>query len=283
MTGRYDLRFGIHGASEEENELQLSEVTLAEELKSAGYRTNLVGKWHLGMSSFSRTPMYRGFDHFYGYLGGHIDYWTKKYGSHLDLHNDDELVTDEAALDVEAHSEFVYATEAVRIIHDHAENFANQPMFMYFASQLMHTTWEAVDSYMERCVDEDADTDQQTYCAMNLMLDAVVTKVVCALEETNMMKSTVFVMMSDNGGTQAMEGNNYPFRGGKGSMLRGGQSVPGFIVAPTALLPRSRVGGTYSGQVHVTDWLPTLMGLATGRGLAVIPETTSMALICGVQ
>eukprot|EP01034_Spumella_vulgaris_P041853 gene41853-51875_t len=85
MTGRYALRFGMHASVDEDEELYLTEVTMAEELKSAGYRTNLVGKWHLGMSSLSRTPTYRGFDHFYGYLGGHIDYWSKKYGDHLDL------------------------------------------------------------------------------------------------------------------------------------------------------------------------------------------------------
>jgi arylsulfatase A-like enzyme len=241
----------MHGSVDENEELYLSEVTMAEELKSAGYRTNLVGKWHLGMSSLARTPTYRGFDHFYGNLGDQTDYWRKTNSDVLlDLHNDADLETDVTALDAEAHSEFVYAAEAVRVIHDHAENHAKDPMFLYFASQLMQAPHEALASYIALCADNDATSEQQAYCAMNLMLDKVVTKVVCALESTKMMDNTVFVMMSDNGG--ATEGSNYPFRGGKGSLFRGAHSVPAFIVAPSSMIPSSRVGGTYDGQMHVT-------------------------------
>eukprot|EP01034_Spumella_vulgaris_P028547 gene28547-35426_t len=162
MTGRYALRFGMHGVSDSETELFLSEMTMAEELKTAGYRTNLVGKWHLGMTSWARTPTHRGFDYFYGYLGGYIDYWTKTISGYQDLMENTHLVSD-----------------------------------------------------------------------------------------------------ADNGGHPKMIGNTYPYRGSKGSYYRGGDSVPGFIYGPSNLVPKNRVGGTYDGQVHVTDWLPTLMGLAT--------------------
>jgi hypothetical protein len=93
LTGRYATRFGMHGSDKDIVEVPLTEVTLAEELKSAGYRTYLIGKWHLGWSSLSHTPTYRGFDYYYGYLGGFVDYWTKKYGSHLDLTENESLVT----------------------------------------------------------------------------------------------------------------------------------------------------------------------------------------------
>ena len=80
MTGRLAIRLGLQGAADDFGpELPLAEVTLAQELKSAGYKTYLIGKWHLGMSSASRTPTYRGFDYFYGYYNSYIDYWTKTF------------------------------------------------------------------------------------------------------------------------------------------------------------------------------------------------------------
>jgi arylsulfatase B/arylsulfatase I/J len=266
MTGRYALRFGMNGAEGDSEELYLSEVTMAEELKSAGYRTNLVGKWHLGMSSLARTPTHRGFDHFFGYLGGYVDYWTKKYGSHQDLTLGTDLVSDESLLDPTVHSEYLYSAEAVRVIQDHAENYSSQPMFLYFASQLLHTVWEAPDTFIAQCsaVNSDATSEQQTYCAMNLMLDEVVGNITCALEASGMAENTLFILVSDNGGTAAMSGNNYPYKGGKGSLFRGAESVPGFIYGSDSLIPVHRRGGVYAGQMHVTDWLPTLMGLATG-------------------
>jgi hypothetical protein len=94
LTGRYATRFGMHGSDKDIVEVPSAEVFLSEELKSAGYRTYMVGKWHLGWSALAKTPTFRGFDYFYGYLGGFIDYWTKKYGTHQDLTENTRLVTD---------------------------------------------------------------------------------------------------------------------------------------------------------------------------------------------
>lgn len=93
LTGRYPFRLGLQ-EEKDHAELPLTEATLAEEMKTAGYQTYMVGKWHLGMSSLARTPTHRGFDYFYGFYGGHIDYWTKTYGNFVDLHDGDELVSD---------------------------------------------------------------------------------------------------------------------------------------------------------------------------------------------
>eukprot|EP01034_Spumella_vulgaris_P028918 gene28918-35871_t len=263
MTGRYALRFGMHGSTLDDQELYLEEVTMAEELKSAGYRTNLVGKWHLGMSTLSRTPTYRGFDYFYGYLGGFIDYWTKKYGSHLDFSENTDLITDADSLSSSVHSEDLYVAAATAVINDHAKNYATQPMFLYFASQLIHTPWAAPTKYMDRCSDDGATEDQMTYCAMNLMLDEVVGKLTCALDAAGMNDNTLFVLAGDNGGNHLMDGNTYPYRGSKGSFYRGGESVPAFISGSGNLIPKSRMGTQYEGQMHVTDWLPTIMRLAS--------------------
>jgi len=141
-------------------------------------------------------------------------------------------------------------------------------MFLYYGLQLLHADWAAPKSFIARCStsDEANNLDESTnvYCAMNLMLDEIIGNLTCALEKYGMAENTVLIVASDNGGYAGMAGSNYPYRGSKGTLARGGDSVPAFVVAPPSLLPATSKGSTYAGQMHVTDWLPTIMGLATG-------------------
>ena len=256
MTGRYALRFGMHGAPDEA-ELPTQEVTMAEELKTAGYRTYLVGKWHLGWSSLEKTPNQRGFDYFYGYLGGHIDYWTKYFmGTNLDLNQNGVLVANESELDSEYHSAFLFQSKVEDVIYNHATEHKSEPMFLYYAAQLVHSDWAAPESYKARCTSSEELNELEktylTYCAMNLMLDEVVGNLTCALQQNHMADNTVIILASDNGGYAAMPGNNYPYRGSKGTLSRGGDSVPAFVYAPNSLMPKSMRGTEYAGQMHVT-------------------------------
>ena len=261
MTGRYPFRLGL---SEEKagGELPLAEVTLAEELKAAGYRTYLVGKWHLGMSSTARLPTYRGFDYFYGFLNGFVDYWTKEYSGYLDLQNGDALETDQALISSDLHNAYLMSCKTVDAINTHATTYKTQPMFLYAALQLIHEDWAAPQVFIDRCNDGGASADRAVYCAMNLMVDEVVANVTCALNANGMADNTVLILASDNGGVQTMPGNNHPLKGSKGSFFRGGLSAPAFIHG--SVVPAELQGTAYAGEMHVTDWLPTLMGLATG-------------------
>jgi arylsulfatase A-like enzyme len=257
LTGRYAMRLGLWQAHENA-ELPLSETTIAQEMKSAGYRTALVGKWHQGYSSPDHLPMNRGFDIFYGYLNGYVDYWTKSYGTHLDLHNGYDLETDAALLDPSVHNAFVLQSKVEQLIADHATNHADQPLFLYYAMQLIHGVWAAPEEYLQRCsfpssssVEDDYVRDvEYKYCAMNIMLDEAIANLTCTLESFDMVDNTVMVVVSDNGGEQTVSGNSYPFRGGKGSHFRGGISTTGFI--HSALIPDSMKGQSYDGQFHIT-------------------------------
>jgi arylsulfatase A-like enzyme len=253
----------MHGNTVDIIELPLAEVTIAEELKSAGYRTNLVGKWHMGYSTWSKTPTFRGFDSFYGFYGGQIDYWTKMDGPNLDFHDGLAVASDAYTLSPSTHSAYLYQQRAEAVIADHALNYADQPMFMYYASQLIHDAWQAPTRFLTRCYDSTATSDQTAYCAMNLMLDEVVGNLTCALERSGMLDNTLFVLVSDNGGLPSMTGNSYPFKGAKGSVYRGGVSANGFVYGSSNIIPTARRGTKYSGLMHVTDWLPTLMSAAT--------------------
>lgn len=272
LTGRYPIRLGLAEAGENA-ELPLSEITLAQEMQSAGYRTYMVGKWHLGYSTPAHTPAQRGFDSSYTYYNGFVDYWSKKYEKYLDLHNGEDLVTEAAEISSDLHNGYLMETKAENAIADHVTNYPGQPMFLYYAMQLIHGVWSAPDVFLDRCgaplLEEgftyDAYTSNVTYqyCALNLMLDEAIGNLTCALESQGMAENTILVIVSDNGGEESIIGNSYPFIGNKGSFYRGGLSGTGLI--HSKLLPKSVRGQSYTGQMHVTDWLPTLMGLATNN------------------
>ena len=267
LTGRYPIRLGLWQA-QDGAELPLTEVTLGQEMKSAGYQTYMVGKWHLGFSTLQHCPKQRGFDSVYGYWNGFVDYWTKFYGTSLDLHNGPTLVTASNELSSGLHNGILLQTKAEAAIADHALNYPTKPMFLYYAMQLIHGVWKAPQSYLDRCGVPTGITDPYVqnvtynYCAMNVMLDEAIANLTCALEAHNMANNTIMVLVSDNGGEATVKGNSYPYRGNKGSVYRGGVSATGFV--HSKLLPASARGSKYYGQMHVTDWLPTLMGLATG-------------------
>lgn len=268
LTGRYPIRLGLWKSSDGA-ELPLSEVTLGQEMQSAGYRTYMVGKWHLGFSTAKHTPTHRGFDSSYSYWNGFVDYWTKSYASYTDLHNGVDLVTDPEELSSDLHNGILMQTKAEAAIADHAANYNDQPMFLYYAMQLIHGEWSAPESYLQRCSIPTTITDDyvrnvtHNYCALNVMLDEAVANLTCALETYGMADNTVLVLVSDNGGEQTVKGNSYPFLGNKGSYFLGGLSATGLVHSKK--IPVAARGSPYYGQMHVTDWLPTLMGLATNN------------------
>jgi arylsulfatase A-like enzyme len=267
LTGRYPLRLGLM-EQHVDSELPLSEITLAQEMKSAGYKTYMVGKWHLGMSTTSHLPVSRGFDSHYGYLSGFIDYWNKT-DTHgfLDLRNGYDLVRKESALSDELHSAYLFQSEAEKVIEAHVESFPDQPFFLYYAMQLIHGEWTAPESYKERCsypetIDDDYVREvTYNYCAMNVMMDEMVANLMCKLDELKLSENTVVVLASDNGGESTVSPNSMPFVGHKGTYFRGGTAATAMI--HSKLIPEKSRGSKYYGTMHVTDWLPTLMNVAT--------------------
>jgi arylsulfatase A-like enzyme len=275
ITGRYALRLGFEECDENDGaELPLSETTLAQEMKSAGYRTYMVGKWHLGYSSDARTPLYRGFDRFYGYYNAYIDYWTKDYSEYLDLQNEGSVENDTTLISSDYHAAYIFNDKVEQMIKDHAISYASTPMFLYYALQLVHYPREAPDIYIARC-STSYDENAAIYCAQNLMLDEAIANVTCALKSHGLYDNSIIVIAGDNGGEGSINGTSYPFRGNKFDTYNGGVRTNAFVHSP--LIDDSLRGQTYSGRLHVTDWMPTLMGLATNN------EWTNTTEIDGVD
>ena len=125
----------------------------------------MVGKWHVGFSTTGHKPLARGFDSFYGYLTGKINYWTKQsdYDGYLDLYDGNQLVTNKEEISSDKHTTFLLQEKVEEVIKNHAQkqsaaatsssvnNNNYKPMFLYYALQMIHSSVSAPDAYVQRC------------------------------------------------------------------------------------------------------------------------------------
>jgi arylsulfatase B len=219
----------------------------------------------LGYETLQNCPTNRGFDYFYGYYNGFIDYESKKYAHFVDLQENDEIVTDEVALDTNLHAGYLFETKAEEAIAYHASRFPKKPMFMYYAMQLVHSPYEAPQRFIDRCMDPSlsddlASSDLYNFCAMNLMLDEAVANLTCSLKANGMNDNSILVIASDNGGDPLISGSSYPFRGAKGSYSRGGVSATAVVIS--SMIPEALKGTVYPGNMHITGITISILFLA---------------------
>jgi len=253
MTGRYQTRFGHEfNPSGGKEGLPLTEQTLADRLRSAGYMTGLVGKWHLGTDP-SMHPQQRGFTEFFGFLGGAHDYFKPEgilrgttQVSELDYTTD------------------AFGREAVSFI----ERNKGRPWFLYLSFNAVHTPMQATDDRLAR-FSNITDPRRHTYAAMMLAMDEAVGRVRQKLAETGLEKTTLVMFISDNGGP-TMQGvtvngsRNDPLRGSKRTTLEGGIRVPFAVSWPGHLKP-----GTFDSPVIQLDLHSTALAAA---GVQIRPE-----------
>jgi arylsulfatase A-like enzyme len=267
MTGRYPMRYGLQmgvipsGAS---YGLDTSELTLPTALKTAGYRTSLVGKWHLGHADKKFWPRQRGFDSFYGALIGEIDHFSHSSHGVVDWFRDNERVIEDG------YDTDLFGDEAVRQIGSHD---AKTPLFLYLAFTAPHTPLLAPKAWLDRYA-HIKDDNRRAYAAMVSAMDHQIGRVLKALDDRGLTKDTLIIFHSDNGGTrdrmfvgEAAVGGDLPadngkLRAGKGTVYEGGTRVDALVSWPGQIAP-----GTRAGPFHVVDMMPTLAGLA-GASLA---------------
>lgn len=278
MTGRYPMRYGLQTLvifPSHTYGLPTDERTLPQALKDAGYKTLMVGKWHLGHADRKFWPNNRGFDHFYGNVVGEVDYFTRERGGVIDWQRNGKF------LEEDGYYTKLIGDEAVKLID---EQNANQPFFLYFASLAPHAPYQAPDQYVKQYAGVKDETWQK-YAGMITGLDDQVGRVVSELEKKGLRDNTIIMFSSDNGGAinalfatgarspeertesggvaldQKPPASNGKFRGGKASLYEGGVRVPAFVNWPAKLRPR-----VVNEPLHVVDVMPTLLALAGGRG-----------------
>ncbi|XP_035663830.1 arylsulfatase B-like [Branchiostoma floridae] len=265
MTGRYQIHFGLQHSiiwPPQPSGLPLDEVTLPQRLKEWGYSTHIVGKWHLGFYKEEYTPLHRGFDTFYGFLTGSENHFSHRNSggmpgfrpgwNGLDLRDQNRPVTDQNG----TYSTHLFAKKAIEVI---AQQDKSKPMFLYLPFQAVHAPLQAPQKYiaMYRHIN---DYNRRMYAAMTTAMDEAVGNITDALKQYGLWDNTVLVFSTDNGGQVMAGGNNWPLRGWKGSLWEGGIRGVGFVNSP---LIKAK-GRTSDALIHISDWFPTLVGLAGG-------------------
>jgi arylsulfatase A-like enzyme len=247
LTGRYPTHTGVYtivspGASWG---LPLGERTLAEALRSAGYRTALTGKWHLGEFEKAYQPNARGFDHQYGHFFGMLDYFTHERMNKLDWFRNGE------ALKEEGYTTHLIATEACRLIEtgDKAK-----PLFLYVPFNGVHSPFQVPDEYVKPYAHLQG--NRQKLAGMLAAVDEAIGRIEASLRQAGMLEETLIVFSSDNGGPHP--GNNTPLRDFKGSIFEGGVRAAAFATWPGRVPSGARV----REPMHMVDWYPTLLGIA---------------------
>jgi arylsulfatase A-like enzyme len=237
MTGRYQQRFGheFNPGPDPEGDvgLPLIETTIAQRLKDAGYKTGMVGKWHLGDDT-KFHPVNRGFQEFFGFLGGARSYFpipaaTPLPGARmyrgLDVLPEDQPYTTDT-----------FAREATAFIDRHAK----EPFFLYLSFNAVHGPMHATEKYLSR-FPEIKDEKRRTYAGMMSAMDDGIGAVLAKLEEQKLTDNTLIFFVADNGGpTPVNASNNLPLRATKATTWEGGIRVP-YLIQWKGRVPAGKV------------------------------------------
>ena len=170
--------------------LTLDKTLLSERLQALGYRTHVVGKWHLGFCSDKFTPTNRGFDSFRGFYLGAEDYFNHKRSGFYDFRRDkvvDKTVAGRYSTDI-------ITREAVTIIDEHVSGHSDQPLFLYLPYQAVHGPLEAPRSEMARVRKSSSNQPRDIYRAMMSRLDRGVAGIVNKLKKEGMWNNTILGM-----------------------------------------------------------------------------------------
>ncbi len=291
LTGRYQQRFGHEfnpnwDATSTTHGLPLSEKTIADHLRAAGYTTGIVGKWHQGAHP-QFHPNRRGFDEFFGFLGGghrylpgsHVDVEVgagRKAATNADAEHAGPMLRNSVEEPEAPELTTKLGEEAAASVTRHARD--TKPWFLYLAFNAPHTPLQARADMLKKFA-HIADERRRTYAAMVATVDESVGRVLAALEATSQRERTLVFFFSDNGGPMtkrnANASINTPLRGQKGDIYEGGNRVP-FLVSWPARIPAGR---TYDQPVISLDVLPTALGAARATRDAKLPPLDGVDLV----
>lgn len=271
MAGRYQQRFGFetnpaYDPANPKMGIDEGEKLFPKRLQEVGYKTGAIGKWHLGAAA-EFHPLNRGFDYFYGFLGGGHDYFridgTKKvWEAYLQ-----PLVRNKKSDNFEGYLTTALSKDAANFVKDNKK----EPFFLYVAYNAPHMPLQAPKEDIARYA-HIKDKKRRVYAAMVDVMDRGIGTVIQSLKDNGIYENTLIFFLSDNGGPQSKAGStkgwngsdNKPFRGGKGNLYDGGVHVPFFASWPNKFKP----GTVIDYPVNSLDIGRTAVELAGGDALA---------------
>lgn len=254
MTGRYPARTPVGliepltGSSlDSAVGLTPDQTSLPALLKKSGYETFLIGKWHLGFLP-SHSPNKNGFDEFFGYHGGGLDYI-----SHKDPNGNNDLYENEEPISKEGYMTDLIMEKVVDVL----KRKHNKPFFLNVMFNSPHWPWQKPGDKVYpagmRWVDGGS---PETFAAMIKSMDDAVGTILRILDETKLSSNTIVIFTSDNGGERFSDMGVYSGR--KPILKEGGIKVPAFIRWPGKI-----PANTVTTQAAITmDWTATILSLA---------------------
>lgn len=257
ITGRYQyrLRAGLEEPikpNEDTLGLPPNHPTLPSLLKKKGYKTALIGKWHLGyLPKFS--PLKSGYDEFFGNYGGAIDYFTHKGFTTAS----DGVFEGETPVEINGYYTDIIKSHAISFL---SKNATNSPFFLSLHFTAPHWPWEGpkdleASQGLKSLFHYDGGSIEK-YGEMVKSLDSSIGEILKTLDALGISDNTIVIFTSDNGGERFS--NNWPFSGQKTELLEGGIRVPAVIRWPRKI-QKNRI----NEQVCISmDWLPTLLAAA---------------------
>jgi arylsulfatase A-like enzyme len=252
--------------------IRSGETTFVAQLRSSGYRTHLVGKWHLGHGQDRFWPTAHGFQTFFGHTGGCVDFYTCHYANRPDWYRGKSLVQ------TEGYATDEIADEALRLLKGFAsgsEADVQNPWYLHVAYNAPHfgKAWDVENGRPQNIMQPKAsdlkrvggiaDPLRRSFAAKVVGMDDGIGRLLDVLESTGQARNTLVVFMTDHGGDPNYGGSNEPLRGGKATLYEGGLRVPCLVRYPGVV-----AAGTESHSIaSAIDWYPTFAELANIENL----------------
>ena len=278
MTGRYSTRTGVWHTIMGRSLMNPEEVTIAELFADNGYRTGMIGKWHLG-DNYPLRPQDQGFEEVFYHPAGGVGQGPDYFGND---YFDDTYVRNGVLEPVEGYVTDVWFDDALSFIDKHQD----EPFFLYLATNAPHGPYYVEDRYARPYADSGATSTMSRFLGMITNIDENMGRLVDRLDELNLADNTILIFMTDNGSAEgwsdrrkeegAWPGFNAGMRAGKGSEFDGGHRVPFFIRWPKGNLGGGRDVDQLTAHIDVLPTLAELCQLDLPAGVSL--DGTSLAM-----
>ena len=219
LTGMYQQRFGheCNLDSDVNNSFDPNQITIAEALKTEGYTTGLIGKWHLGDKT-QNHPLKNGFDYFWGFISGARNYFYNP--NEVNRNSIRNVVENYSQTKFEGYLTDVLGEKAISFIDKN--NQSNNPFFLFLSFNAPHTPMQAKEEVLQKF----KDNPRQVYASMMWSMDEAIGNVIDALKENNQYDNTIIYFLSDNGAAMSNNASPFPYKGWKGNQYEGGIKTP---------------------------------------------------------
>lgn len=232
MTGRYAYRTGVVDTYAGRSMMDPKEITLAQLLQAAGYRTGIFGKWHLG-DAYPLRPMDRGFDMSLVHFGGGIAQPSDpEFFERQDTYFNPVLQKNGIPTKTTGYCTDIFTDAALEFMG----NPSPAPFFAYVAYNAPHTPLQVPKEYTKPYRDAGLKPELADFYGLITNLDENIGRLLTFLEKTGQYESTIVIFLTDNGGQSLGDNGRYNagMRGWKGTVYEGGIRVPFFIRWPSA-------------------------------------------------